>query len=337
MFLNAPIYFHVGYPKAASTSLQKKLFARDDSLINLGLYPSANVGVDFIGTFDEKTNYENDPRIAQIYHAIGQIGSIEFDLIETKNKWLDIANDYIPNELGNCKPVVLSHESITSARFASPEIIDKARRIRDVFGDIRIIIIIRSQQGMLKSLYRDHPYDPRYLGQRAKFVRFSDWLNIDLNRGALSLARTMYFNRVTEIYEELFGEQNVLVLPMEWLSQDLLLFSNKISEFMRLDPESTFSLLKEKPQNRGVSNAGNKYRVFRSKMVPFFSALKPFKKPLSNIDAYLFNRFKRLGKTSSIKISDQDEKILSEMYASDNGKLADRRNIPLGDLGYYFN
>lgn len=37
---------HVGYPKAASTSLQKHLFDRHPQIRNLGVFPTGNVGED---------------------------------------------------------------------------------------------------------------------------------------------------------------------------------------------------------------------------------------------------------------------------------------------------
>ena len=40
------IFFHIGFPKAASTTLQKQLFANHPQLVNLGLYPTSNVGND---------------------------------------------------------------------------------------------------------------------------------------------------------------------------------------------------------------------------------------------------------------------------------------------------
>ena len=40
------IFFHVGFPKSASTTLQKQLFDKHSKINYLGVYPTGNVGQD---------------------------------------------------------------------------------------------------------------------------------------------------------------------------------------------------------------------------------------------------------------------------------------------------
>lgn len=321
--------------------LQKRLFALHPGLVNLGLYPSSNIGNDKVRPTEQenvdKIPYLCDSRIALLYKTLSQQGGLEFDSELAKRLWQQIANDYDVSKShgGTSSKFVLSHEAITSCRFAHPEMLEKARRLQYVFGRIKIILICRRQQEMLKALYRDHPFDPRSLETRSRPVCFKEWLELDLDRGPLSLARTLYFGRAASVFEDLFGQDNVLVLPMELLQSNLRTFSEQISSFLGVEYESTYSLLDTPPLNSGVSAYGNKYRVVRARLIPWVKNFSPFKNFFLHIDACLFEFLKKTGSPSVITIDEDQERVLKEMFAEDNSSLADRRSLPLGDLGYY--
>jgi len=333
--------FHVGYPKAASTMLQKQLFALHPSLINLGLYPSSNIGNDNVKPLDQenfdKIPYLSDSRIKALYKILTQSGGLEFDFEAAKSLWQQIANDYATSNSHReiSSNIVLSHEAVTSGRFAHPEILEKARRIREVFGCIKIIMICRRQQEMLKSLYRDHPFDPRSLESRPRPVGFREWLAIDLERGPLSLTKSLYFDRAASVFEDLFGQDNVLVLPMELLQSDLRLFSEQISGFLGIEYEPTYLLLDNPPINAGISAYGYKYRLMKAKLMPWIKYLGPLKKYLLPLEGFVFDFLKSHGAPAEITIDNDQEQFLKQLFAKDNASLANRRKLPLHDLGYY--
>lgn len=329
-------FFHIGYPKAASTSLQKNLFAESPNLVNLGLYPTSNIGNDALTNQPDNIPYLKDERIRQLYQAISLSGSLEFDLESTKKLWDQIRSDYEALDR-RClkKSIILSHESITSARFANPSLLEKASRIRDIFGPIRIIIVTRRQQDVLKSLYRDHPFDPRTMESRPRPVNFNEWLEIDLSRASLSVAHSLYFDRLLYLYEKLFGKENILVLPMELMQLNLESFSGALSKFMGIDSNSTFRLLNRPPQNTSVSGLGNRYRVLKARYAPKLSLIKPLKAPLLKFDRYVFGHLKKIGRPPSVNISSQHENLLFNLYAKSNTNLSRDYDLSLDSLGYY--
>jgi len=304
--------------------------------MNLGLYPTSNIGNDALTNQPDNIPYLKDERIRHLYQAISLSGSLEFDLKSTKKLWDQIRSDYEALDLGvSKKNIILSHESITSARFANSSLLEKASRIRDVFGPIKIIIVVRRQQDVLKSLYRDHPFDPRTMESQPRPVNFNEWLEIDLSRKSLSLAHSLYYDRLAYLYDEFFGKENVLVLPMELMQVDLESFSGILSKFLGIDSGATFRLLGRPPTNTSVSHLGNQYRSLKSKFAPVIKYLKFLKTPLMNFDHSLFNLVKKIGSPTKVEITTEQEICLKKMYAKGNLDLSQDRSLSLHSLGYY--
>lgn len=331
------VFFHIGYPKAASTSLQKNLFARSPDLVNIGLYPTSNVGNDVSENHpSDNIPYLKDKRIKQLYQALSLPGTLEFDLESTKGLWRQIKSDYLRSDSSALKKgIILSHESITSTRFSNPSLLEKANRVRDVFGPIKIIVIIRRQQDMLRSLYRDHPFDPRTLGGQVRPVDFHRWLEIDLPRASQSLAHSLYFDRLLYLYEEFFGKENILVLPVELMQLNLESFAGALSRFMEIDSKSTYRLINRPPQNTSVSELGNRYRVLKARSASKLAFIKPLKAPLLRFDHYVFGHLKKTGRPPSVKISAQYENLLCQLYATSNRNLSRDYDLSLDLLDYY--
>ena len=335
------IIFHVGFPKAASTTLQKQLFAQHPELVNLGIYPKSNIGIDDLHPIppgmQTKIKYLDDDRISRLYRLLIHPNGLEYNREIAEDLWLQLLSDY-----GNLDPcesasfrIVLSHESVTSCRFAHPETKEKLRRLHDIFGEIKIILVIRNQVEMLKSLYRDHPFDPRTLEFRPRPVSFSEWLDIDIKRGPLSLCRSLYFGKVSEELCNLFGKQNVLVLPMEWLKSDLNMFSTKISCFLDIDQDITYSLLDKPPINTSVSALGHYYRTVRSNMLLLARYFPSLKKLFLPLDSALFGFLKKIGPASDVALNEKQIKLLHQMYADDNLRLAKYTGLDLKNLSYF--
>ena len=326
------IVFHVGYPKAASTTLQKSLFNAHKEIANLGIYPKGNVGRDSNGIGQCKAPIMSDVRIRKFYRMLTQEDGVLFDQRNAEKLWRSLLADYGIEK----STIVFSSEQILSSRFANPEIVEKARRIKQLCSEAKILIIVRSQLNMLRSLYRDHPFDPRSIGYRPRPVNFSDWLKIDFQLPYSSLSNTLLFNRVVSIYESLFSKEQVLVLPLELLNKKRGLFINQLSLFMEIDMDEAAFCLENKYENKGVSNVGNRYRRFRNALAPYVKSIQPSNSFLKKIDRNLFSILRDIGSTEEIKISQSDMSLILDKFSTDNGILARQRKLPLEELGYPF-
>lgn len=324
------VVFHIGYPKAASTTLQKCLFKDHSEIINLGIYPTNNVGRDSNDTKLDNVPILNDPRLASFHHSLTQLDGVLFEAGKVAEDWASLLANYSSDR----PTIVASNEAILSPRFANQEIVEKARRIYKIYPNAKILIIIRSQVNMLTSLYRDHPFDPRFFGHQIKPVSFSKWLELDLKLSRSSLTNTLLFNRVIGVYEQLFPKEKILVLPLELLKHQSNVFAEKLSLFLEVSYEETLHLLSAKPENQGISTLGNKYRRWRSQLMPYARFLKPIRGVLEEVDRSLFNTARLLGNTETINVSEADMFRLREKFSEDNALLAERLNLPLAELGY---
>ena len=113
------IIFHIGYPKAASTTLQKNLFNTHQEISNLGIYPKDNVGKDVSYIENFHAPILNDARIRKFYHILTQEDGILYSHENIKKIWRSLLSDYGAEKT----TVVFSSEQILSPRFANPEIV----------------------------------------------------------------------------------------------------------------------------------------------------------------------------------------------------------------------
>ncbi|MGK7897468.1 MAG: sulfotransferase domain-containing protein [Xenococcus sp. (in: cyanobacteria)] len=324
------IVFHIGYPKAASTTLQKSLFANHSAIVNLGIYPTGNIGQDSNAPQPHNVPFLKDLRIQSFYQSLTCNDGVMFDLNQEKEQLDLLIKEYEQEKT----TLLFSSESIVSGRFSNPEIMEKARRLQGLCPEAKILIIIRSQVDILKALYRDHPFDPRTLNYHPRPVSFSEWLEISLNTPYSNVPNTLFFNQVLERYEKLFPPAKILVLPLELLKENPQVFVKDLANFLEINSQETLDLLTNKFENQGISTGGNKYRRWRNYLIPYLKVLKPFRRLLIPLDHKIFNLARSFGSTEKILISEEEILQLHQKYAADNRMLMQRRSLPLKELGY---
>jgi hypothetical protein len=185
--------FHLGYPKTASTWLQKNIF--NDP--NFGFSsPWEMPNAKSIEHFVLSNPYVFDPE--QVYNDF-QAG------IEQA-----IASDTVP---------VISHEILVGDPLQKWDwSCQVANRIYQVFPQSRILILIREQRAMVLSLYRQHIKK----GERMTLKRFlslpAAWPGF---RPGCQLEMLNYHHLIA-YYQDLFGRDRILVWPFEQFKQDLV-------------------------------------------------------------------------------------------------------------------
>ena len=323
--------FHIGYPKSGSTTLQRCLWAKHSEVINLGINPKNNIGRDL-------TNYNNDQiidkdeRIIDFYNYLCKTDATNYPYKKVKKLFNSIYDTYKePN-----KKIIFSNESILSTRFSYPVISEKIRRIKFLDQDFKIIVIIRSQDSILKSLYRDHPFDPIQLESKKKPVNLDSFLKIDRCKKYFSHCSSLNYLIIYQYISNLFGKKNVLFLPLEMLSINSEEFCNKLSNFCGLDNYETFKLLNDKMENIGPTILQNKFRKLFTLYSPIVSRLPYRIRKLNNkLESYVESYFKTFGSKEKIFFSEKSTKFLLESFKEANLKLSSDHNLDLKKYGYF--
>jgi hypothetical protein len=203
-------FVHIGYPKSGSTSMQLDYFSRHPELFYLG--PS---------TGGNDSAYYN----AEIKYAI------EIDLRVMKDFGYD--PDRVRNVFESChelfrtsgrKRFGFSSEGLSFTFHHDIDVTQKAERLLRIFGPTaKIIIVIRNQFALLRSLYRNSVV----VGYSGTFQQFIS--DAFYNKGR-SFIYDFDYHKMHSLYCDLFGKENVLVVPMEQLMSDSGAFCDIISD-----------------------------------------------------------------------------------------------------------
>jgi hypothetical protein len=321
------IVFHVGFPKAASTTLQKALFDRHPDINYLGMYPTSNIGVES-QISNLETKYLNSKFLQNLHHLMTNIDGIEF----YNNDLNDIRNE-VAGYLSEDKINIFSNERFTSVFFANRDRVDKARRIKELFPDSKILIMIRNQMDIIKSQYRDYPFDPRDLYVNRKRVSIDKWIKLDLSSKDTGFLQSIDYYKLYLFYESVFGSANVKIMLFERLKYDTHGFSKELSEYLNIEPEKSYELLNGVRENTAVSDIANSYRALKYKFISFLPSSVESSNILRIIDKRIMGLLK-IGKAKKIKIDSTIMNLVDSQFSESNSALEKKIGIELGCYGY---
>lgn len=321
-------FFHVGFPKAASSTLQKSLFSRHSGILNLGVYPKNNVGYnqDLGGDSDKGSEilFLENQYLRKFLAGLANKDELSFCYEEYRNLFNKISRYY------DGRSAVFSNEAMTGLIFSYPDIKIKAERLKEVMGSIKILIVVREQISILRAQYRDQPFDPRCPRLRRP-VNFEEWIDLDVSKNFFSYCQSLNYNLIVSIYEELFGSENIAVVPVELLSEDVSEFSNLVSNFIDVDEKETEGLLWDRQENTGVSTTYNNLRRLKARL-PL--CLKSEKIQSNFLTKKILDRVKRFSK-EEVPIKEETLNWLGEYFKEGNRKLSQDYDLRLGELGYF--
>ncbi len=228
------------------------------------------------------------------------------------------------------KPALFSYEYAVGVLFGYPDAVTKAERLFKVFGgQLKIVMIVREQKAILSSQYRDHPFEPHDI-HRGKPVSFEQWYKQTNKLRFFRFTDLIHYERLVRIYDDLFGPENVLVLPMELMAVDPTLYARKMADFLGVDEKVILLHLKKPAINTGHSAGTNRLRRLR-RWVPVpvkFSELLP--RPLYEA---LIQMIKK-GTQEKVEMSKNITDEIDRRYEASNKKLEERMGVPLEPLGY---
>lgn len=191
-------YIHIGYPKNLSTTLQRDFFEKHPQLLHLGVGCGSNI--DYIDhniniICEDYLQYCRDIR----YEEKKEFVKNSFD------KWFQYFQEH-----DNYKAVGISLE-LLSFTF-TPDQIDitsKVERVAEIFGvNTKIIVIIRNQKELLKSLYRES-IKLGYCGN------FQDFLKYCYQYQDRNFLYDFLYDKTIALYQKYFNKNDFCIIPIE--------------------------------------------------------------------------------------------------------------------------
>ena len=318
---------HIGYPKSASTFLQGTVFSGQDKRIQpldaQGKKRGASVkSGSFL--FDGNYGYE-EGHLKQ-----KNMNPFLFDVQRAKKTLCDLT----PN---GAEIVCLSNEDWVGHPFSGGvNAKEYADRIKAVVPDAKIIISIREQVGMILSCYA------HYLVKCSGVCSLKTFLQTDSNRQHFT-SNLYYFcyAHLVAYYIDLFGDENVLVLPFEKLGHaGEGAFLEDVFSFLGLDPVEFRS-------QKSVKNQRDYSEYTALRMFPVINFFAPSRAGNGNVDLECLSFVKSIylkvvrmfaSEKKVCRTLQQDKEIITalgkDIFASNNQRLQKMIGIDLEKYGY---
>jgi hypothetical protein len=328
-------YIHIGYPKTGTTTLQASFFPRHPEVLHLG--PSA--------------------RPSEIKEAV------EVDLIRKESfaySSRDIQKVFEPyfekmNSNGKYKAVGISCEELCFSFDGTG--VDRAliaERLKELFGEAKILITIRNQFDFIRSLYSESI-------KLGCYFSFDEFLKAHYWRFHTYLFHQIYYYPLFKCYSDLFGKDQVKVLLFEELKDRPGETVEEICRFLEISPVkidmghanpslSPFSLGLMRFANRIFkNNFGRSYFMpicpgvlSREKMGNVNGEYDP--SGMAGRDAArlslklrLEQWDRKLGLKPGVPVFPESwKRLIHALYQEDNRKLAHETGLDLGGHGYPF-
>lgn len=195
--MNGRWLIHIGYPKAGSSTLQEGVLSRHEGINYLsGPTLAARAGPEAAEAFG-------------FYKAM--TGEIPRDLEATRRIW---ARHYA----GRADPERLN--VVSAERFVQNRrpVADVAVDLFAVVGPAHVLMVVRRQADLLRSLYDMSPFDETDL--RRAYLPFPSWLTAMLSDAPDTFASRLKYADVARTYAAVFGPERVHVVSFARLFHD---------------------------------------------------------------------------------------------------------------------
>lgn len=231
---------HIGYPKTASTWFQTHYFTNKHGFFDLTRSFALN---------DIVLPKQQDFSINEVKSKLDKI------LLEKKDENLIS---------------VLSHEVLVgnpqSGGYNREEI---AYRLKNLFNDPKILILIRKQDLAIYSTYK------QYIRTGGK-CNLNDYLNPPID-GRIPLFDFGYFeyDKVIKLYQNLFGSKNVYVIPFESFIQNKKNILTDLSNWLGIKDVSFDEEMLVKHENKSINGVGIYLKRYLNSLIGRRDSLNP--------------------------------------------------------------
>lgn len=309
LFEKQKILIHVGLHKCGSTWLQKNMFD--------------NREIGFISPWGSMSSVAVTEFVA--------IDPLLFNAHDTRTR-LDASSAVQPDN--EHQTLVMSHEALSSrphhGAFYAPLV---ASRLRDVFPHAKVLLIFREQSSLIHSLYGEHLRN----GGRLSLLEFIGTGSEPPGFTSLCQPSFFLFDRLLNMYHNVFGAENVLALPLEMLPRNPDEFVRRICDFGGVK-------FKPLPTEKKVNTAWGPitYEILRwSNSIVRGNQLRPKTGSIFTARRMLLEGFDRATpQRLQLKAKRRQRELINNridgFYYESNARLVDMVNIDLLEYGYAF-
>lgn len=300
---------HIGLPRTGNTTLQNAIHARQQRLFYIG----------------KRDDTYPDARVRELVHRICVQDSLEYDAGSTKDLLRSICAAAAPSQ-----PILIAHEMFSTEGRADRRLI--AERLNALFAPAKVLIVIRAQPTFLQAQYFKH-----LSALDAKVQSFESWL--DENYGDIPFLEPnrvgLDYDRLVRTYEEIFGAENVVVLPSELMHEVDSLYARGLAALLQIPLSTVQDALRRNVTDQSVSR--------RHIWVHRLQHALPMKTNLASLGrrflpAFLYNAVRGFvsggRRIAAAEVPERWHGKIAGICAAGNAQLEKRKGLPLRALGY---
>jgi hypothetical protein len=218
------LILHIGAPKTATSTLQNAFFPR-------------HPGIYFLGKEVDGQRGWTGWRTPEIHSLMGRLERTNLDF---RPEPCEIAKlvERVQAEAGQ-RPVVISSEDLCS--FSGTDSFTKIERIRHLLallGPIRLVLAVRDQVSLLRSLYlTEHRGEMLKLPgtQQNWYPSFDQYLDIHFRYAWGAVLESYRFAATTARYESMVGGENLLIYAFEDFRKNTVGTLRQLCRFIGVD------------------------------------------------------------------------------------------------------
>lgn len=300
------LLLHVGYPKAASTTLQNGLFLslHAQGMIN---FLGRAFESDFYGIKQDRGEYKRWFKgIVEHRDAVGSVrslGDLAEDKVNLLSEGLFMMNERHTEQLTGPK---LLHQYFVPC-----------------FDQVEVLLIIRAQTSLVQSYYvHNH--------RKMEISDFSRYIDFNLKKGWPSEAKIFNFYSVISEYAAAFGKEKVRVLFFEELLHDRPQFATKLAKALDIAPASVEANLGE--------NQLNRTRKDDREMVVRKLDKRSWRATLIKTVEKRYPKWAELLRIRFPQLTDEQKKAIFDSFKNSNQRLADEfglDKLSMQKYGYF--
>jgi len=305
--MSSPVIIHIGGNKTASTSLQRRLFAK-------------HPGIRYLGE-----DCEGYAELKPLLDSLVADDDSHFDFEMAKR----VFSDRFTGRRGEATCVYSNEDIMTSPL---PSVC--AARLKELAPDAQVVMVIRNQLTTWPSWYANHGAYLKNVPRRywRRHVGLEEWLEFCFSFPRKTPVESMNYERYFGIFEKEFSFSCMHVLLYEELMADPSSYYKQWSGLLGIRHEDVLACMANHVERRRHTGR----RVVYDRWVSRLSAIPGFKASEAGLLRFLpgVNDWLDDGPSAKIELPEIWKQQISDYYRCSNANFAKMTGLDLARYGY---